>query len=101
MLAPIAPHTAEELWEVLGQQYSVHQQSWPQWNEKLAAEDVIEIPVQVNGKLRDRVEVPATADEETVRSTVLARPKIAEELKGKQLVKFIYSPGRLVNLVVK
>ncbi|MFN3652934.1 MAG: leucine--tRNA ligase [Armatimonadota bacterium] len=101
MLAPLAPHTAEELWEQLGNEYSVHQQRWPEWSEALAAEDAIEIGVQVNGKLRERITVPANADEATVRETTLASEKIQAELAGKELKKFIYVPGRLVNMVVK
>jgi leucyl-tRNA synthetase len=100
MLAPIAPHQAEELWEALGNPYSVHQQTWPQWSEELAAEDSVAIVVQINGKLRDRITVPAGADEETVRETVLAAEKVREALEGKQIRKFIYVPGKLVNLVI-
>jgi leucyl-tRNA synthetase len=100
MLAPIAPHQAEELWEALGNPYSVHQQSWPQWSEELAAEDSMEIVVQVNGKLRDRITVPAGAVEEAVRQAVLASERVQEVLEGKQIRKFIYVPGKLVNLVI-
>lgn len=100
MLAPIAPHLAEELWEHLGHPYSVHQQSWPKWSEELAAEQSVEVAVQVNGKVRERVTVAVGADEGTVRAAVLALEKIAAEIAGKQIRKFIYVPGRLVNLVV-
>jgi len=100
MLAPAAPHTAEELWERLGNGYSVHQQTWPQWSEELAAEDVLEVAVQVNGKVRERLSVPAGADEATVRELALATEKVVAAMEGKQLRKFIYVPGRLVNLVV-
>jgi leucyl-tRNA synthetase len=108
LLAPSAPHLAEELWERLGNAhtgvrmdaYSVHRQPWPAWSEELAAEETIEIVVQVNGKLRDRLTVPADADEAAVREAALGSEKVREALDGKQLRKFIYVPGRLVNLVV-
>jgi leucyl-tRNA synthetase len=100
MLAPGAPHLAEELWERLGKPYSVHQQPWPQWNEELAAEDTVEIVVQVNGKLRDRVNVPADADEAAVREAVLASEKVQAAIDGKPVRKFVYVPKKLVNLVI-
>jgi len=100
MLAPIAPHLAEELWERLGKPYSIHQQAWPAWSEALAANESVEVVVQVNGKLRDRLQVAVDATEETVREAALALEKVQSELTGKQIRKFIYVPGRLVNLVV-
>ncbi|MGV3723250.1 MAG: leucine--tRNA ligase [Actinomycetota bacterium] len=100
MLAPIAPHQAEELWESLGGGYSVHQQPWPEWSEELAAEDALEIVVQVNGKLRDRITVAVDADEAAVRAAAEAAEKVRVALDGKQLRKFIYVPGKLVNFVV-
>ncbi len=100
MLAPIAPHVSEEMWERMGRGYSVHQQEWPRWDEALTAEDSIEIPVQVNGKLRDRVTVAAQATEAEVREAVLSRDKVREALDGKQLRKLIFVPGKLVNLVI-
>jgi leucyl-tRNA synthetase len=100
LLAPSAPHLAEEMWEWLGKPYSVHLQSWPGWSEALAAEDLIDIVVQVNGKVRDRIRLAAGADEEEVRSQVLGAEKVAAALEGKQLRKFVYVPGRLVNLVI-
>jgi len=100
MLAPIAPHQAEELWESLGGAYSVHQQRWPEWSEELAAEDALEIVVQVNGKLRDRVTVPVDADEAAVRAAAQASEKVHAALEGMQLRKCIYVPGKLINFVV-
>ncbi len=100
MLAPAAPHLAEELWERLGNPYSVHQQPWPAWSDELAAEDAVEIVVQVNGKVRDRLTVPVTADEASVREAALASERVREVMDGKQVRKLIYVPGRLVNLVV-
>jgi leucyl-tRNA synthetase len=100
MLAPSAPHLAEELWEQIGKPYSVHQQPWPDWNEELAAEDTVEIVIQVNGKVRDRLSVPAGADEGVVRQAALESEKVKAELDGKQVRKVIYVAGRLVNLVI-
>ena len=100
MLAPSAPHVAEELWSRMGRPFSVHQQAWPTWSDELAAEDTIEVVVQINGKVRDRVTVAADADEETVRSVVAASERVRDALDGKQIRKFVYVPGRLVNLVV-
>lgn len=100
MLAPLAPHQAEELWQSLGGDYSVHQQPWPEWSEALAADDELEIVVQVNGKLRDRITVAVNADEPTVRAAAETSEKVASALDGKQIRKVIYVPGKLVNFVV-
>jgi leucyl-tRNA synthetase len=100
MLAPSAPHLAEELWEHLGKSYSVHQKAWPQWSEELAAEETLEIVVQVNGKVRDRLTVAVDAGEEAVREAALQSAKVQDEMAGKQVRKVIYVPGRLVNVVI-
>jgi leucyl-tRNA synthetase len=100
LMAPVAPHLAEECWERLGKPYSVHQRPWPAWREELAAEDTVEVGVQVNGKLTDRIRVPTAADEDTVRAAALASERIQAAVEGKQIRRFIYVPGRLVNLVV-
>jgi leucyl-tRNA synthetase len=100
LMAPVTPHIAEELWARLGRPYSIHQQAWPQWDAALAAEDVLTIVVQVNGKLRDRVQVPAEAGEETVKSAALATEGARKALAGQTPSKVIYVPGRLVNIVV-
>jgi len=101
MLAPVAPHIAEELWTVhLGKPYSVHQQSWPQVDESAAKEDSIEIPVQVNGKVRDRVVVPADAGEEQIKSAALASEQVQKYLEGHEPRKVIVANRRLVNVVI-
>jgi leucyl-tRNA synthetase len=100
MLAPGAPHLAEEMWEALGRPFSIHRARWPAWSEELAAEETVEIVVQVNGRLRERLRVPVGADEAEVRRHVAASQKLAAELAGKAERKFIYVPGRLVNIVV-
>jgi leucyl-tRNA synthetase len=101
MMAPVAPHIAEELWtNQLGKPYSIHQQTWPKLDEAAAREDMIEIPVQVNGKLRDRVVVPADASEEAIRSAALASETVKKYLDGKAPKKVIVAQKRLVNVVV-
>jgi leucyl-tRNA synthetase len=101
MLAPVAPHIAEELWTTqLHKPYSIHKQEWPQVDEDATKEDSIEIPVQVNGKLRDRVTVPADASEEEIKSAALASGNLQKFLEGKQPRKVIVANGRLVNIVV-
>jgi leucyl-tRNA synthetase len=101
MLAPVAPHIAEELWtNHLGKTYSVHQQSWPQFDEVAAREDSIELPVQINGKVRDRIIVPAEASEEEIKTAALASETVQKYLKGKEPKKIIVAKGRLVSLVV-
>ncbi|HEX9387932.1 MAG TPA: leucine--tRNA ligase [Anaerolineales bacterium] len=101
MLAPVAPHIAEELWtNQMGKPYSVHQQQWPKVDEAAAKEDMIEIPVQVNGKVRDRVVVSAEASEEEIKSAALASEGVQKYLEGKEPRKIIVANKRLVNVVV-
>ena len=101
MLAPMAPHMTEELWERNGRPYSIHQQPFPQWDEALAAEDVITLVVQVNGKVRDKLEVPVGIAESEAQELALARPRVQSYTTGKEVSKTVYVPGRLVNLVVR
>ena len=101
MLAPIAPHIAEELWtEQLGRPYSVHQQKWPEVDEAAAREDTIELPVQINGKVRDRIIVAADASEEEIKSAALASAAVKKYLAGKEPKKVIVANKRLVSLVI-
>ncbi len=101
MLAPIAPHVTEELWEITGHPYSIHQQMFPTWDEKLAAQEMITLVVQVNGKVRDKLEVPADIEEAAAQELALASPKVQSFTDGKSIFKSVYVPGRLVNLVVR
>ena len=101
MLAPFAPYFAAELWEQIGGEGVVFRTPWPVADEKLAREDEIEIPVQVNGKLVNVIKVPAGSDEETIRAAALADEKVKARIEGKAIVKVIVIPGKLVNLVVK
>ena len=100
LLAPYAPHIAEEIWqEKLGGEGSVTKASWPEWNEELTIEEIVTIVIQVNGKLRDRIEVPMDTPEEEVKEKALEQEKIREYTEGKTVRKLIYVPNRLVNIV--
>ncbi len=101
MLAPACPHVAEELWTRTGHEYSVHRQSWPAFDPALTVRDTIELPVQVNGKVRARIDVPSEADEATVRGLAEADERVAGYLAGQSIVRCVYVPGRLLNFVVR
>ncbi len=101
MLAPVCPHIAEELWsEVLHKPYSIHTQPWPKVDEAAARENEITIPVQINGKLRDRVVVPADASEEQIQAAALASESVQKFLEGKPPKKVIVAQKKLVNIVL-
>src|SRR5467141_65064 len=101
LLAPFAPYLAHELWETLGERESLLRASWPKYDPALAKEEQIEIPVQVNGKLRGRILVAADASEDLVRERAFADEKVRAAIAGKQFVNWIYVPGKLVNIVVR
>ncbi len=101
LLAPLAPHLAEELWFMLGQPYSVHTQAWPSYQETLAREDVVEYVVQVNGKPRDRFVAPLDLPEDHARALALESPRVQQHLGGREPVKVVFVPGKLINLVVR
>ncbi len=101
LLATLAPYLASELWEMLGEKTSLLRVPWPKYDPALAKEDEIEIPVQVNGKLRGLIVVPVDTSKEQLEKLALAEPKIQSFIAGKQVVKIIVVPGKLVNIVVK
>jgi len=101
LLAPFAPHIAEELWTRMGEAYSVHQQTWPEWNEALATEEMVTLVVQVNGKVRARIQVPADIEEEAAKDTALADENVQHHVGNNKIHKVIYVQGRLVNIVTK
>jgi len=101
LLAPMAPYLAHELWEMAGEKSNLLKASWPKYDPALAAEDEIEIPVQVNGKLRGLVVVSAGANEDQIKQAALADEKVQTALAGKQVVKVIVVPKKLVNIVVR
>jgi len=100
MLAPVCPHIAEELWERLGKPYSIHTQAWPEVNEEAAREEEITLVVQVNGKLRDRIQVAPGISDSEAEQKALSSPAVQQTLAGKQVRKVIVVPGKLVNIVV-
>ena len=100
ILAPIAPHVSEEMWELTGHHYSIHQQRFPEWDEELAAEETITLVLQVNGKVRDRIQVSVNIGEAEAQELALASPKVRAFTQDKRIDKAIYVPGRLVNVVV-
>jgi leucyl-tRNA synthetase len=99
-MAPVTPHVAEELWAQLGKPYSVHTQQWPQIDEAATKEDSIELPVQINGKVRDRIIIPAEATEDEIKSAALASAGVVKFLEGKEVKKVIVAKGRLVSIVI-
>ena len=99
LLAPAAPHIAEELWHLTGHTGSVQHQSWPAWDPELARDDVVQIAIQVNGKVRDVIEVSVEAEQAEVKKLALASPRVCQHLDGKSLKKVFYVPGRILNFV--
>jgi len=101
LMAPFAPYLAHELWEVLCEKSNLLRATWPQYDADLAKEEEIEIPVQVNGKIRSRILIAAGASESAVLEQSLADEKMQSLIAGKTIVKKIYVPGKLVNIVVR
>jgi leucyl-tRNA synthetase len=101
LLSPFAPHIAEELWQLLGHSTTLAYEPWPQYDDALTKDAEIEIPVQILGKLRSKVTVPAGSDQATIIAAARADSRISELLTGKEVVKTIVVPGKLVNFVVK
>jgi leucyl-tRNA synthetase len=101
LLAPFAPHMMEELWQILGHEESVHDLSWPTYDSSKAVRDIVEIVVQINGKVKERFSVDRKAEKESVEELVMGMDKVKESIEGKEIKKFIYVPGKLVNIVVK
>ncbi len=100
LLAPFAPHISEELWALRGRPYSIHEQDWPAWDEEIAREETITLVVQVNGKVRAKVDVPAGIEDEEAERIALQEENVQRWLDGKSPRKVIVVPGRLVNIVV-
>jgi leucyl-tRNA synthetase len=101
MLAPFAPHLAAELWEQIGRQDPVLRHAWPKFDEALARENEIEVPVQINGKLRALIKVSVDAPKEALEAAARADEKVQAALAGKTIVKVIVVPGKLINFVVR
>jgi leucyl-tRNA synthetase len=101
MLAPFAPFIAEELWEEIGGEFSVHQQPWPEYDAELARAERITMVVQVNGKVRERIEVGSDISREEMEEVALDSDRIRKLLEGKDVTKVIVVPGKLVNIVIR
>jgi leucyl-tRNA synthetase len=101
LLSPFAPHMAEELWQALGHAETLAYEPWPKFDQALARDDTIEVPVQINGKVRSKLSVPADTDGKALEAAARADTRIAELLTGKQVIKAVVVPGRLVNFVIK
>lgn len=101
LIAPLAPHLAEELWEVLGEKYSIVDTDWPKYDPQLLVEDTAVLAIQVNGKLRGQVRVDVAEEKDAVLAKAKAVDNVSKYLEGKEIVKEIYVPGKLVSLVVK
>ena len=100
MLAPVAPHMTEEMWQEMGKPYSIHTQAWPKVDEAAAKDEEITLVVQVNGKVRDRVDVPAGAPEEVVRAAALERPRVVEFVPDPAAARYHYVSDRLLSIVI-
>src|SRR5262249_41094585 len=100
LLAPMAPHAAEELWQALGHADTLAYEAWPTFDPALLKDEEVEVPVQVNGKLRGRVTVASDADKAAIEAAARSDERIAALLEGKTVRKVIVVPGKLVNFVV-
>lgn len=101
LLSPFVPHIAEELWEKIGKKGSVHLMDWPEWNEDALKRDEITIVIQINGKVRDKININSGAEEEEIKEKAFARDKIKNYVKNREIIKTIVVPKKLVNIVVK
>jgi leucyl-tRNA synthetase len=101
LLTPFTPHVCEEMWSNLGHSESLTYTAWPVANPEYLKEDTIELPIQVNGKMRAKMTVPTNSNETQLKDMILAEPKVFQYFEGKNIVKFIYVPGKIVNVIVK
>ena len=101
MLAPIVPHFAQELWSMLGGKGILFHAAWPVWDDGVASEEQMTIVVQVNGKVRGKMLIPVDETAEKIQALALADEKVSRFIEGKRIVKQVYVPGRLVNIVVQ
>ena len=100
LLAPFAPHLAEELWQQLGHSESIFLEKWPKYDKKLIKDEMVTLIIQVNGKVRDKIEVPADISEKEARELTLKREKVKKWILGKEVKKVIFVPGKLINIVI-
>jgi len=101
LMSPLVPHMTEEIWSDFGANTSIHQTEWPEYKEELCIADTVTIAVQISGKLRDTFEISQNSSKEEIEKTALSQPKIQGYIDGKQIVKIIVVPNKLINIVVK
>ena len=101
LLSPFSPHICEELWHMIGHENSICLMSWPKYDKDALVQSEVEMVVQINGKVRDRIMVATGSDDETVRQQCLQSPRVLQQLEGKTVQKFIIVPGKLVNIVAR
>jgi len=101
LLNPVAPHITEELWEIAGFPGMLHNQKWPEWDESKTVEDQVEIAIQINGKVRERITIPSGLDKQATEDAAMKDSKVKALVEGKSVIKVIAVPGKLVNIVVK
>jgi len=101
ILAPFAPHLSEELWSELGHKKSIFKEAWPEYNPELVKDEVINLVIQVNSRVRETMEVSADISEEEAKKIALESEKIKKWIEGKEVVKIIFVKGKLINIVVK
>ena len=101
LLYPVAPHITEELWQLQGFKGYIHDQAWPTYDEAQTIDDVIKLPVQVNGKMRGTIDVAPDAAQESLLAFVEESPNLYKHIEGKNIVKEIYLPGKIYNIIVK
>jgi len=101
LLSPMAPHLGEEVWQILGSEDSLSYAPWPAYDEALCVESTVEMAVQVNGKVRATLQLPKDAEEAEAKELAFANDKVAKFIDGKDIKKFIYVPGRIINIVAK
>lgn len=101
LLSPFSPHICEELWQLTGNEGSIHLQAWPMYDPDALLQDEIEIVLQISGKVRDRIKVPSNSSEADLKETALQNDKIKQASSGKEIIKVVVVPGKLVNIVVK
>jgi len=100
MLAPLAPHLAEELWQVLGHAESLAYASWPTFDDRFTREDTVEVPVQINGRVRGHLVVPAAANRDELEQIALGDLRVQKYVAGASIKRVVVVPGRLINIVV-
>jgi leucyl-tRNA synthetase len=100
ILTPFAPHITEEIWRMLGEKKSIHLSQWPKWNPKKIIEEKIKLAVQINGKVRTEIMIDKDAKEDEVKKLTLANKVVINWLGDKEIKKFIYVPGRIINIVI-